>query len=448
MHDLDVRQVVPVVARTVRGTRRLERVERHPYRAIADRVHVHLEALCVERRRRLAELVLVEERDAAVAGRVPVSVEVRLEHRGGEVLADAVRHDLHARRGEPAYARALATLQQERQLVEAAPAFEPQGADHARGERAALGGRHVGIEAVLDRRVLADDRVLPRGDAQCVQVTLPDQQPLNLLLERRARDQPADEVHRPFVERPAGGAVGVALDAAVGGVGRAGVHARELERPRVDPGAVVVAVVDEHRAVGDELVQDVLGRGAAGEHVHRPPAPEDPLGARVRPRVRRDQGSVLLQAVRLGQVDPQPVEPRGRRVHVRILEAREQEPAGQVDDLRRRADELADIRVGPHRDDATVADGDGLYPAPERVDGVDAAVREGEIGGRVGSIRQRAPPPCRRPRSAPAASRTRTGRRRPPRGRRASPARSCRGGRRAPAARRRSRSRRPAPAVA
>jgi hypothetical protein len=57
----------------------------------------------------------------------------------------------------------------------------------------------------------------------------------------------------------------------------------------------------------------------------------------------------------VGQVAPQPLQPSGRRVHVRVDEAGQQHPVGQVDHLRAGAGQLADLRVGADGDDSPAA---------------------------------------------------------------------------------------------
>ena len=84
------------------------------------------------------QLLGVDERLPAVAGRVPVGVEVRLEDPGGEVLDHAVLHDLHAasaRSGRRALARAAMQVVD---LLEPAVPVPPQRADHPRGQLAVL----------------------------------------------------------------------------------------------------------------------------------------------------------------------------------------------------------------------------------------------------------------------------------------------------------------------
>ena len=81
-------------------------------------------------------------------------------------------------------------------------------------------------------------------------------------------------------------AVGVALDAAVGRVGRVARDARLAQRRRVRPCSVVVAVGEVRRAVRHHGIEQRTRGVPAGERRERPPAPEDPRDVGVRRRVR------------------------------------------------------------------------------------------------------------------------------------------------------------------
>ena len=95
--ELEVGEVVARVAAAVRPLGRLDRVEGVAHGAVADRVHVHLEAVRVEQRRRRARA----RRLVASRSRV-VGADVGLEQRAGEVLEDAVDEDLRAADPQPA----------------------------------------------------------------------------------------------------------------------------------------------------------------------------------------------------------------------------------------------------------------------------------------------------------------------------------------------------------
>ncbi len=144
MDDLDVRDVRARVRRAVRASRRLDGIERRAHRAVADRVEVRLEPEGVERRDPGLEALGIDLEQTAVVGRPAVAVEVRLEHRAGEVLEDAVHHELDARRRVPADGRGPPTLHELLDLLGAAVVLPPHRPDHAPGQLAAGGQRDVG----------------------------------------------------------------------------------------------------------------------------------------------------------------------------------------------------------------------------------------------------------------------------------------------------------------
>ena len=106
-------------------------------------------------------------------------------------------------------------------------------------------------------------------------------------------------------------------------------------------------------------------------------------------RVGRDVGpdrrEHAVPAARVADVALEPVDAAGDRVDVGVLEARQEQPAGEVDDPRvaaRRA--AATSAADADGDDPLAADGDGLGARPGRVDGVDVAAGQDEVGGAVG----------------------------------------------------------------
>ena len=135
------------------------------------------------------------------------------------------------------------------------------------------------------------------------------------------------------------------------GSGVSRVDAGQLERARVHPGAVAVPVGQEHRTVGHDRVEHVLRGRAAREHVHRPPAAEDPrrVGMRlgVRPDARSYSSASRRRAGRTGAC-------RARRATGCTWASWKpgtSMPPAQVDDLGARADQVADVLVGADRDD-------------------------------------------------------------------------------------------------
>src|ERR1700728_5052250 len=90
-----------------------EGVERVRARTAADRVEVHLEAEVRQSAGRLGQLFWLDEQVSRPLRVVPVTIEVRRAHRGGEGLADAVEHQLDRGGAEeaPAVGRLPACLQ-------------------------------------------------------------------------------------------------------------------------------------------------------------------------------------------------------------------------------------------------------------------------------------------------------------------------------------------------
>ena len=188
VHQLQVGDVVPP-----RGIGADHRVQRLPHAAVADRVDVHLEPGRVEGLHGLAQPLGVDERVAAVVGRMAAAVEVRLEQRRGPVLGDAVLHDLHGRGAEPAAGERLPSAHQVRHLLDALPPVPPQGPHDVGPERAGPGRVDVGRSWVVHRRVGAHDRVLPARHAERVQVGLAGEEGRPVLLTRGPWQVPGDQ---------------------------------------------------------------------------------------------------------------------------------------------------------------------------------------------------------------------------------------------------------------
>ena len=125
-----------------------------------------------------------------------------------------------------------------------------------------------------------DGGVLPGGDAQAVQVglaALDGGLPLGLA---GLGGEVADQGLGRLVEGAGRLAGGVPLDPAPRRVGGGPGDPGQLEGAAVDPGAVAVGGLQQHRPVGDHRVQGgPVGAGGA-EGVHDPAAAEDPGGRR------------------------------------------------------------------------------------------------------------------------------------------------------------------------
>jgi hypothetical protein len=111
-----------------------------------------------------AASIRVDEADPAPGAGPAVHLEIRIQHRAGERLEDAVGHQLHAVRPVPARRAAPGPFDQLLDLFEPAYPIPPERALDPAGQPAALGCPPV-------RRVAGrlDDRVLPGRDPERVE---------------------------------------------------------------------------------------------------------------------------------------------------------------------------------------------------------------------------------------------------------------------------------------
>lgn len=142
----------------------------------------------------------------------------------------------------------------------------------------------------------------------------------------------------------------------------------------------MVAVDEVGGAVGYGGVEQVPGRGAALEGVHGPAAAGDPstVGVAVGVGAYGGDGGRCRTGVR--EVALGHLQSGGDRVDVGVLEAGDEQAACEVDDLRPRADELADLVVADGGD-PVAGDGDRGGTGAGRVHREDGAAGEDEVGG-------------------------------------------------------------------
>ena len=220
---------------------------------------------------------------------LPCDVEVRRGECGRVVLGDAVLHHLHAGRPEPAVGVLRPPLDERLDLLLTSVAVPPQRADDMGGQLAAPRRQRIRRSRVVHARVVTDDRVLPAGDAEGVQVGLAGQQAAVVLHRRSVGCVPGDHDHRSLVQRASRLSVRPALEPPVRRVGSLAGDTGDLQGQRVHPGPVVVAVGQEHRAIGHDGVEVGRGRRTAGEGRHRPASTEDPGHVGVALGVRLDR---------------------------------------------------------------------------------------------------------------------------------------------------------------
>jgi hypothetical protein len=271
---------------------------------------------------------------------------------------------------EAAVAELGAPLDQRGHLLLTSLAVPPQRPDDVCGQVSALCCVEVRRTGVVHAGVLPDDRVLPARDAHRVQVGLPGEETLVVRLGRRARSMLGHDVHRALVQGSGRMAVRVALVATVRRLGGLTRDAGQLEGAGVHPGAVMVAVGQEHRSVRHDRVEVGRDRRTARKGGHGPPAAEDPREIGVGVGVRLDRGEVVLARRSLREVATGAFEPALHGVHVGVDEPGTDQATRHVDDARTgRYVDVADGR------DAPVLDEDGR--GPEMVVAVeDGAVHE------------------------------------------------------------------------
>ena len=139
---------------------------------------------------------------------------------------------------------------------------------------AAAGDIEVGLHAVHVARI----DILEAGDAHRSELGLRAEDAVlhRLQVQQLRRPQTAEVVHgRVIHDRAARLAVGLAQEASIAGIGRAGIHAGHLQRQAVDHGHVPALVDDKHRMVRRDRIEVVLVRVAPLKG--HPPRTDHPL---------------------------------------------------------------------------------------------------------------------------------------------------------------------------
>ncbi len=198
---------------------------------------------------------------------------------------------------------------------------------------------------------------------------------------RGGRDEALHERHRPLVEGAGRGAVRIAGDPAIVGVGRRGRDAGPVERGRVDPRIVAVAVGQEDRAVRADPVEVLPARQPAREVRQRPAATRDPLDIRVGARVGRDGGQVFVKSTEPVELAADAREARHRWVDMAVAEAWRHGAAAELDDPGAWPHQGPHVAIAAHGGDATPADGQGLRPGLRGIGGEDPSPGQDKVGG-------------------------------------------------------------------
>ena len=367
IRQLEMGDVVPQVVRSVRATRRLQRIQRASNRAIAERVLMHLEPQRIEPDDRLLQRLRVDELDPAAVLPTEGSLVGR-QHRRGAGLRTAVQHDLDGRRVHVAGAPPHPPIHECVDLFHAAMSIPPEGRHDPSVELARVVQRPVGAE-----QIGLDPRVLPTGDPEGMQLGLRHTDRTPPVLGRGSRHDAGPEgVRRALLQTSRRHSAGVPDVVAVPGVGRRGGDPAGLECSRVDPCRVRVGVHQEDRPVRDDGIE-VRGSRTVRRLEDRvvPTASHDPREIGMLACEGRDPLEVRVSRRQIIEVHVQEDPAGERRVDVRVLEPGHD--AGAADDLVRGADAVAHLILGTDGDDPVTLDRDRPYPPPRRIDRVDVS---------------------------------------------------------------------------
>ncbi len=290
---------------------------------------------------------------------VAALVAVGLDHGGGEVLGDAVDHDLHG-------AQVEAVRESQRfglgtqcdhgvDLFQALVALPPLGAADADLQVSGGDQAEVGVLGVGDADSRTDHGILPAGDALGNQLVLGAGESGNKKFGGGGGCVFFDQAHGALVQGACRRSVGQALDASVGGVRGVGVDAGGAEGSAVGPHGVVIAAGQGDRAVGHHGVDERGQRCAALVVVHGPTGALDPCDVGVGFGVGGDEGHRFLGVVGLGQVALEQLGAATGRVDVRVLESGCQQRTVEVDDFGVGAEVCLKLTLRHDCQDAAVA---------------------------------------------------------------------------------------------
>jgi hypothetical protein len=323
-----------------------------------------------------------------IGGHRQAALRIRMREIGGEqcrrlTLEHAVDEDLD-RLGVESRPLDLLAVREQR--------FELVAAEHpVRQRQTRLCGQLAALRQRRERHelVLAGGGLDERGDAGRIGGAQATPEPFDAYRIGGLGYLVHHEIDGRFAQGAAGLAgFGVVLDDAVLGVGRFRIDPDLGQRARVCPTGVTVGAHQDHGTIGKDLVQQLLGRAAVLEQREVPAAANDPAG-RGLVRARCDLVEDRLHAREFGQRTLHHLQTGRRDVHVGVVEARQCEPVGQIDDDGLLALVRGYLLVRAHRDDTSCAHGGRLRPRPLCIDGVDAAVQEHGIRGSLGGQRAR-----------------------------------------------------------
>ena len=333
-------------------------------------MEVQVEAGRIGEQADFVECVLAPQREAAVVG-----AGIRFEQRGGFRFGHAVDEDLHRMQAQ-VVALVLAPPRDEALdlFARIAARVRVEARAHVRLQLAGTLRGGIGLELGL-----LDARVEPAGDSVAVRHRMRFRERLRIAGRTQLRNDRTDAVERRFVHDAVRRARRIALVHAAGRIGRIGRNAGRFQPLRIETAAVHVEADHEQRPVGHDPVEQFAARICAERGEVR--------AAEINPRLVRRRVGARADALqdRIRVVDPGQIEVAENlmtfeRVHVAVDQARQHQPAGQIDHARRGAGERADVVVATDGDDLAVLRGERLREAALCVAGVEQAVQIDGVG--------------------------------------------------------------------
>ena len=297
-------------------------------------------------------------------------IRVRLEERRGRRAHRAVREDLDSADAQPVIAEAG----HDSRLADAVDRAILDGID-ARRQLAGCTQRLIGAKLGAAGR-----HVLQRRDAQRGGMPQSGTHLVDGLLERRLRHGADDEIHRAVLEDPGGMPRCIAHDRAARGRRRVARDPGQPHRDGVRQRHVAVEPLHEHGVIGCGRIDRVAGRKRAARPRLVIPIPaEDPAVPGQARRVGRQSRCEIPLVGGRTQIDADQFLGAPDEMDVRVVEAREHQPAAGINHPRRGGRHPPNLRIGADSRDSSGGDRDRLRRGPRRIHGVNLAVDHDQI---------------------------------------------------------------------
>ncbi len=242
--------------------RRLETIERHSRRLVADDVDMDLEAGGVEGDEEFAQMVLAEHHRRVAA----LGIRIVGKHRRRAVLHDAVEEEF--RRMHLQHRRTVLVAES----LEFADDFadlvlrpHQRGRGHANGEFATLVEPAVDIEVAL-----LDEGIENAGNSVAVAQCLAEPDASREIVVGACRQSIANKVYRGLVDEAGGRSVSGAHERTVERISGGGIDAERGEATAVHRRVVTVGSEDETWPVGHRPVEQMAVEVVFAEHAGIP----------------------------------------------------------------------------------------------------------------------------------------------------------------------------------